>query len=453
MTKLGLLKCLLELTFTCLVACLLPFSPAYTMRLIITWLIMQLFVGRFRGKALLVWDEIRMMLTAYAGTFIIACLFLPFPPFRWETFLYLILFLVVDFLFGLLVNQHTHHILWKNVCHKALIVGQGSVAAQLYNVCRTNRFSLMAVQGFIDLNDSDFVTVSQEPVELPKPVWKLSQLEEIIETNEIDTILFAAPEMGRKDMKKIVDRIADKVKIIKYLPHIEGPITFDSKIDDFDGLLMISTAKGTISPLQKAVKRATDIVGSICGMIIVLPLTAYVFVKNRRDGDTDPIFFVQERIGKDGHLFKMYKYRTMVPNAEQLLDELMEKDPAIRKEYTENKKLKEDPRITKAGKFLREKSLDEFPQFINVFLGHMSLVGPRPYLPREIEDMGDYYNDIIQIKPGVTGMWQTHGRSEVNFEDRLELDAYYYRNWNLWLDMTIFVKTIKGLFSKDQDAY
>lgn len=139
----------------------------------------------------------------------------------------------------------------------------------------------------------------------------------------------------------------------------------------------------------------------------------------------------------------------MIPNAEKVLEELMAKDPAIREEYEKNKKLQHDPRITKAGKFLREKSLDEFPQFINVLKGDMSLIGPRPYLPREVKDMGDYYDAIVSSAPGITGMWQTHGRSAVSFEQRLQLDEFYFRNWSLWLDLTLLVKTIQNMFYGD----
>ncbi len=128
----------------------------------------------------------------------------------------------------------------------------------------------------------------------------------------------------------------------------------------------------------------------------------------------------------------------------------MEQDPKIRQEYQENKKLKDDPRVTKAGAFLRKTSLDEFPQFINVLKGEMSLIGPRPYLPREKVDMGSYYDDVVASKPGITGMWQTHGRSDVDFEHRLELDEYYYRNWSIWLDLTLLVRTIKQVLSKEE---
>ena len=123
----------------------------------------------------------------------------------------------------------------------------------------------------------------------------------------------------------------------------------------------------------------------------------------------------QTRIGHHGKEITIYKFRSMIPNAEEKLEELMRDDPKIREEYLKNKKLENDPRITKVGHFLRKSSLDEFPQFFNVLLGDMALVGPRPYLPREKQDMGYYYSNIIEVKPGITGMWQANGRSNLSF--------------------------------------
>ncbi len=170
-----------------------------------------------------------------------------------------------------------------------------------------------------------------------------------------------------------------------------------------------------------------------------------VWIKTDNEERKHGLFFTQDRIGKDGKSIKIYKYRSMVTGADKILEEMMAKDEKIREEYEKNKKLKDDPRITKVGEFLRRTSLDEFPQFINVLKGEMSFVGPRPYLPREKKDMGEYYGKIIKSKPGITGMWQTHGRSETDFEERLELDEYYYRNWSLWLDIVIIIKTIKNV--------
>ena len=138
-------------------------------------------------------------------------------------------------------------------------------------------------------------------------------------------------------------------------------------------------------------KRVIDICAGLAGMCILIPLTIVLYIVKIMDKDEGPLFFSQERIGKDGKLFKMYKFRTMIVGADEELERILQYDEEARIEYEKNKKLKDDPRITKIGKFLRSTSLDEFPQFLNVLKGDMSLVGPRPYLPREEEDMGYYY--------------------------------------------------------------
>lgn len=199
-------------------------------------------------------------------------------------------------------------------------------------------------------------------------------------------------------------------------------------------------------------KRVIDIIGAIVGMLVLIPLTAVVWIGNRICGDRGPVFYSQDRIGKDGKNFKMYKFRSMVVGADEILKELLENDEKAREEYREYKKLKHDPRVTKMGDFLRKTSLDEFPQFINVLKGEMSIVGPRAYLPREKKDMEDAYESIIRCKPGITGLWQVSGRSEVSFRNRLDMDIEYYEKYNLGLDIEILFKTITTVLNKEGAA-
>ena len=188
--------------------------------------------------------------------------------------------------------------------------------------------------------------------------------------------------------------------------------------------------------------RALDILGGLVGCMCVMPIMFAVIINNIKDKDFGSIFFKQERIGKDGKLFKMYKFRTMVKDADKKLEELLAKDENARKEYQKYKKLKNDPRVTKFGQFLRKTSLDEFPQFFNVLKGEMTLVGPRPYLPREKEDMGEYYSYIIQHKPGITGYWQITGRNDVTFENRVDIDFKYHYKKSLSNDIKILLITV-----------
>ena len=180
--------------------------------------------------------------------------------------------------------------------------------------------------------------------------------------------------------------------------------------------------------VYKFLKRIVDIIGALFGVIMLVPMTIGIYIANLIVGDKGPIFYSQNRIGKDGKNFKMYKFRSMVMGADEKLEKYLQENEDARREYKINKKLKDDPRVTKIGKFIRKTSIDEFPQFINVLKGEMSLVGPRPYLPREIEDMGYAYPYITAVKPGVTGLWQVKGRNDVTFKDRLDLDMEYFEN-------------------------
>lgn len=188
-------------------------------------------------------------------------------------------------------------------------------------------------------------------------------------------------------------------------------------------------------------KRLCDFGIGIVGSIFLVPLTIGVKVAYLLQGDTAPIFFKQARIGQDGKKIFIYKFRSMIPNADRALERLLEEDEEIRREYKRYKKLKNDPRITKVGKFIRNTSIDEMPQFLNILKGEMSVVGPRPYLFREKEDMGDYFDTIIKMKPGLTGYWQVNGRSGTDFVDRLVKDEYYYSHRGVRMDFKIVVKT------------
>ncbi len=199
--------------------------------------------------------------------------------------------------------------------------------------------------------------------------------------------------------------------------------------------------------LYLIVKRAADIILSGIGLILVAPILLIVAVLIKLDSK-GPVFLDQKRIGKDGKMFRIYKFRSMVDHAEDVLMELMENDPAIKEEYTTKKKLENDPRVTKIGKFIRKTSIDELPQLINIFLGDMSLVGPRPYLAMEIEDMGLTYFTIIKMTPGLTGPWQVAGRSNIGFRERCAIDCRYYKDRSLKDDFKIILKTFKVVLGR-----
>lgn len=193
--------------------------------------------------------------------------------------------------------------------------------------------------------------------------------------------------------------------------------------------------------LYLLIKKIFDITLSILGIIVLLPLLFFVKIAYLLTFDFNSIIYKQKRIGKNGKIFYMYKIRTMVPDAEKYLEEYLQKNTIAREEFKINRKLKDDPRVTKVGKLLRKTSLDELPQIFNVLKGEMSIIGNRPYLLEEKKYIKDELNTLTKVKPGITGFWQVNGRNDVSFKKRIILEQYYSNNYNIILDTKIFFKT------------
>ena len=194
----------------------------------------------------------------------------------------------------------------------------------------------------------------------------------------------------------------------------------------------------------KVIKRLFDIIVSFLGLLILSPLFLLLTILIKCDSK-GPVFFIQKRIGRNGKKFGIFKFRTMRINAEELIASFT---PEQLKEWKENFKLKNDPRITRVGKFLRNTSLDELPQLINIFIGNMSLVGPRPIVEEELEWYGEKKNVLLSVRPGLTGWWATNGRSEVSYPERCDYELYYVYNCSLFLDIKILFKTFSAVFSR-----
>jgi len=190
------------------------------------------------------------------------------------------------------------------------------------------------------------------------------------------------------------------------------------------------------------IKRFFDIFASALALILLSWLLLIVVILIKKE-DRGPAIYTQKRIGKNGIEFNFYKFRSMRIDADEILKDLLKNDKELAKEYKKNKKLENDPRVTKIGAFIRKTSIDELPQLINVIKGEMSLIGNRPYLPREKKDMGKYFKTIVSTKPGITGYWQVSGRSDTSFKERLKLEKYYSENYGFKLDTVIFFKTFK----------
>ncbi|MBK6758492.1 MAG: undecaprenyl-phosphate galactose phosphotransferase WbaP [Moraxellaceae bacterium] len=212
-------------------------------------------------------------------------------------------------------------------------------------------------------------------------------------------------------------------------------------------VLLLRSRNNLQNNFAQFLKRSFDIVFSIILLVLLSPLFAYLIFKVRQS--QGPAFFGHQRVGCQNQLFPCYKFRTMVTNSAQVLEELLRTDPVAKAEWEREFKLKNDPRITSIGDFLRRSSLDELPQLWNVLRGDMSLVGPRPVVQPELEKYGENVAYYLQVRPGMTGLWQVSGRNDVDYETRVALDAWYVRNWSLWNDIVILIKTVRAVLMRD----
>ncbi|MBO8132142.1 MAG: sugar transferase [Candidatus Marinimicrobia bacterium] len=204
-----------------------------------------------------------------------------------------------------------------------------------------------------------------------------------------------------------------------------------------------------MSLYYEKIKRAIDILLSLVAIIFLFPVGLLIAIAIKIDSKGS-VIHKTKRLGKNGSFFIKYKFRTMIPNGEEVLQRLLESNPKLREEYESNYKIRNDPRVTRVGKFLRKTSLDELPQFFNILKGEMSLVGPRDVIPPELEKHYGYCKEkFLSVKPGLTGLWQVSGRSKLPYEKRVELDMYYIDHRSLWLDLKILIKTIPAVIKGD----
>ena len=226
---------------------------------------------------------------------------------------------------------------------------------------------------------------------------------------------------------------------------MDNRFKFEEEFDEDAIAIDFSDVLAKESIFYSVTKRLIDIVGSLCGIILLSPLFLIVAILIKLEDPKGKVFFAQERNGRYPKTFKMYKFRSMVHNAEDLLKDLMDRNEQTGPVF----KINDDPRITKVGKFIRKTSIDELPQLFNVLKGDMSLVGPRPAIPREVEQYNSYQMQRLAVKPGLTCIWQVSGRNNIGFDEWVEMDIEYIKTRNLWLDIKLIFKTVGVLFGDD----
>lgn len=351
---------------------------------------------------------------------------------------------IIGFCYSFVISKLIRFFLYDFLKENVIIVGVGDTAKELKRIIDNNRFTMYSFLGFVNINQDEKIEINQDEI-----VADENNILDFIKKNKVEEVIVALPELTPIELSKVVDKFEKIVKKIKTIPKIHKMYTFAPIVQDYDGVMLVSTKNNIMSLKRRILKRSFDILGGSIGLLLLLPLYLKYGREIKKDGGK--ILFSHNRIGIDLKPFKMHKFRSMYIDAEDRLEKLLVEDENIKKEFYTNFKLKNDPRITSVGDFLRRTSLDEFPQFLNVIKGEMSLVGPRPVVQKEV-DM--YYGSemgqkIFQVKPGITGMWQANGRSDVeDYEERIALDLYYIRNWSLWLDIIILIKTVKNVIQK-----
>lgn len=325
------------------------------------------------------------------------------------------------------------------------IIGSGVNAQEAYKAISGERNLGLNIVGFIACEDGTPAGKSINGIDvLSDDIYWLA-------TKDKKTQFIVAVESHQSEMRNTWLRnfMIKGFRYVSVIPTLRGmPLDSTDMSFIFSHEVMIFRVQQNLAKWSSRIlKRLFDIAGSIAIIIILSPVLIYISQKVKKDGG--PAIYGHERIGKDGKSFKCLKFRSMVINSKEVLDNLLENDLAAKREWDATFKLKNDPRITKIGGFLRRTSLDELPQLFNVLKGEMSLVGPRPIITAELERYNDEVDYYLLSKPGMTGLWQVSGRSDVDYETRVYLDAWYVKNWSMWNDIAILFKTIGVVLKKD----
>ena len=281
----------------------------------------------------------------------------------------------------------------------------------------------------IDSAATDFSEYKGIPVLPPS-----KNIHDIIREHNVKTAVICGYE---GDMKKIMSSFRYTITVAKQ----QTTFTSTQQLKDIAGIIAFSSVHNLTFRINKILKRLLDlfIILSLSPFWIPVFILCAILTKLTSKG---PIFYGHKRVGRNGKVIKCWKFRSMVINSQEILEKLLSENEEMRKQWEKDRKLENDPRITKFGKILRKTSMDELPQLINILLGEMSLVGPRPVTEPELEKYGDYRDYVLSVKPGLSGMWQISGRSDTGYEERISYDTYYIQNWSIWLDIWILIKSV-----------
>ena len=353
--------------------------------------------------------------------------------------LFVLLFAVLVFIFMAILRYATKKYLVKKQLLQipVLIIGAGKTAELLAQSIKNDVGMGYRIVGLLEDNKVQPGILEQFPV-----LGKFAEAETVIQKTGVKRVFIAAPGLKDEKLGMLIYHIQPLVENIGVIPNFVGIPTGGLEIESlFNEKLVVLRLKNNLArPLNRMLKMVFDYTLTLLGTIAISPILLFIAIWIYKDSP-GPVIFKHIRIGKDGKPFPCYKFRSMCVDAKEKLEELLANDPAAREEWERDFKLKNDPRITKSGAFLRKTSLDELPQIFNVLKGEMSLVGPRPIIQEELARYGEYVGDYLMVKPGITGMWQVSGRSDIEYHERVLLDSWYVRNWSVWIDIVMLFKT------------
>ncbi len=330
---------------------------------------------------------------------------------------------------------------------KVLILGAGKTGELIFNALKRDTNLGLDVVGFLD----------DDPEKIGKRIggikihWGVDKAQKYIGRCGIHDVIIAMPGCEKEKFISIINRLQHKARNILLIPDLFGIAVLGTNLQHFfqEQAIGLEVKNNLERPINILIKKIFDLIVS-SALLIILSIPMAIIALLIKINSKGPAIFSQERMGKNDRSFRCYKFRTMYNDAEKRLVKLFENNSEVKNEWEQYWKLKDDPRITKIGAFLRKTSLDELPQIFNVLRGNMSLVGPRPVTKKEIDE---YYRDEAKlcfgVPPGVTGLWQVSGRSNTGYDHRIALDSWYVRNWNLWLDVVILFKTVKVVLNKE----
>jgi Undecaprenyl-phosphate galactose phosphotransferase WbaP len=337
--------------------------------------------------------------------------------------------------------------LWKR---PVLIVGTGENARDAFKAIQ-GEFALgYEVVGFVeisadDANTPDFIEVNG--LSLKKYLYDKSFPSLLAKLNQPQIVL-AVDSMANKYAQTILHQLSLMSDNLHVIPSLRGLPLFGAEVSHFfsQEVVFLTVRNNLSRRSHQLIKRCFDLIVSLLAIVFLSPLLLVLIYLVKQDGGH--AFYGHERIGKNGRTFKCLKFRSMHADSERMLKRILATDPVARAEWEKDFKLRNDPRITKVGKFLRKTSADELPQLFNVLRGEMSLVGPRPIVEAELERYGSASTYYLSVTPGITGLWQVSGRNDTSYRERVALDAWYAQNWSMWYDIAILFKTVAVVFGR-----